>query len=386
MNRDYTYDVIVVGAGIEGSATAYQLAKKGKSTLLLEQFPIPHNRGSSHGQTRITRKAYGVYKHYAVMMEEAYNSWNLLEKETNTTLYYETGMLCAGKRDNTFINGTIEFSKTNGIPVEVTDEKDVGKIYPKMTFPKNYVFVLDKCAGILLADKGLRAFQDMFRKNGGILKDNEGVTNITPGSVIIVQTSKGQYSCKSIILTVGPWAKQLLPTLGIHIPLKPIRISVCYWKEKNPGEYGLGKFPTFYESEAVDGKYSVYGFPSMEYPGYVKMCLGWGSDVDPDDRDFVNEKWVISRIKKYVYDHFPNLHSEPSIVEPCIYTMVPDEDFVLDKHPKWPNVIIGAGFSGHGFKLAPVVGKLLAELAIGETLSYDISPCRLNRFIFQSKM
>lgn len=380
------FDVIVVGAGIEGSATAYNLAKNGKSTLLIEQFPIPHNRGSSHGQTRITRKAYGVFKHYAVMMEEAFKLWSQLETENNTTLYHETGMLCTGPPDNTFLKGTIEFSKTNGIPVKIMDKKVIETKYPKMTFPEDYMFVLDQCAGVLLADKALYAFQEQFKRHGGVLKDGEALLSISPGSVISIKTTKGFHRCKSLILTVGPWAKHLLPTLGINIPLKPLRISVCYWKEKNPGEYDLGKFPTFYQNEAIEGKFSVYGLPSMEYPGYVKMCLHWGPEINPDDRDDVDEEWVQTRIRQYVAQHFPSLHPEPSIVEPCIYTMLPDEDCVLDKHPRWSNIIIGAGFSGHGFKLAPVVGKLLSELALGKTPSYDISRCRLDRFNIQSKI
>ncbi|XP_063415732.1 peroxisomal sarcosine oxidase-like [Mytilus trossulus] len=379
------YDTIVVGAGIEGSATAYHLAKQGQKILQLEQFPLPHNRGSSHGQSRITRKAYGPKEHYTVMMKEAFKLWEVLERESKTTVFRQTGMLTMGSTDNIFVNGTIQSLRKHNMAMDILDSTQAKARYPMVSFPDDFRFVLDHSGGILRADKALKAFQDQFQKFGGELQDGEPMVNIIPGDIITVQTTKGSYKCRSLVLTVGPWAQRILPAIGVHAPLKPMRINVCYWKERTKGEYGADKFPVFFQIPAIDG-YEVYGLPSEEYPGHVKICLHAGPEIDPDNRDAVDDKWVIDKISEYVARHFPNLVPTPSIVETCIYTMLPDEDLILDTHPSWKNIIIGAGFSGHGFKLAPVVGKVLGELAMGKSPSYDLTPCKINRFFLKSKI
>lgn len=379
------YDVIVVGAGIEGSSTAYQLAKQGKRTLLLEQFPLPHSRGSSHGQTRITRKAYGELEYYTVMMKEAFPLWETLERESGRKIFRETGMLTMGAPGDTFTMGTIRCLQRHGIPHQVMDYQGVKQAYPMIEFPRNYTFVVDKSGGILRADKALISYQETFRRFGGELRDGEKVLDIIPGDTVGVRTSSHHYRTHSVVLTVGAWATKLLPKLQLTLPLKVLRISVLYWREKVAGRYGADKFPTFYEMKAVDD-YAVFGSPSEEYPGLVKICLHWGPEVDPDSRDKADDSWVIDKMKRYIARHFPELEAEPAIAETCMYTMSPDTDFILDRHPSWRNIIIGAGFSGHGFKIAPVVGKLLTELALNKSPSYDMTKFRIQRFQHNAKL
>eukprot|EP00105_Crassostrea_gigas_P038872 XP_019923020.1 PREDICTED: peroxisomal sarcosine oxidase isoform X1 [Crassostrea gigas] len=386
------YDVIVVGAGIEGSSTAYQLAKQGKRTLLLEQFPLPHSRGSSHGQTRITRKAYGELEYYTVMMKEAFPLWETLERESGRKIFRKTGMLAVGSGD-AFTRGTVPCLHRHGIPHRVLDYQQMKQLYPMIEYPRDYTFVLDDSAGILMADKALLSYQETFRRFGGELRDGEKVLDIIPGDTVGVRTSSHHYRTHSVVLTVGAWATKLLPKLQLTLPLKVLRISVLYWREKVAGRYGADKFPTFYEMKAVDD-YAVFGSPSEEYPGLVKVrmgipvhiCLHWGPEVDPDSRDKADDSWVIDKMKRYIARHFPELEAEPAIAETCMYTMSPDTDFILDRHPSWRNIIIGAGFSGHGFKIAPVVGKLLTELALNKSPSYDMTKFRIQRFQHNAKL
>lgn len=379
------YDVIVVGAGIEGSSTAYQLARQGKKTLLLEQFPIPHSRGSSHGQSRITRKAYGEMEHYTVMMKEAYPLWETLERESGTKIFRETGMLTMGSSDK-FTMGTIRCLQRHGIAHEVFDYRGIKQAYPMIEYPKDYTFVVDKTGGILRADKALLAYHETFRRFGGEIRDGEKVVDIVPGDTVEVRSaSSNTYRGRSVVLAVGAWATKILPSMQLRLPLKVLRINVLYWKEKVPGRYGADRFPVFLQENAVD-KHAVYGLPSEEYPGLIKICLHWGPEVDPDIRDMADDSWVIDKMKGYVSKHFPELESEPAIAETCMYTWSEDENFILDRHPTWKNIIIGAGFSGHGFKLAPVVGKVLAELATNQTPSYDMTPFKIQRFRQNSKL
>ncbi|XP_062588159.1 peroxisomal sarcosine oxidase-like isoform X1 [Saccostrea cucullata] len=372
------YDAVVVGAGIEGSATAYNLAKNGQRTLLLEQFPLPHSRGSSHGQSRITRVAYGKDDHYANMMKEGGKLWRELERESGTSLFLNCGCLAVGTPDNPFIKGTISSLARHRVNHDVLSYKNLQNRYPMLSLPPDHVGVLDYSGGVLMADKALQAFQKMYVRYGGELRDGEKVINIIPGSDVTIITSKGQYKARKLVLTVGPWATKLLPQLGIHIPLKVVLISVLYWKEKTAGEFSSDRFPAFiHDGEDIH----VYALPSLEYPGHVKVCLHVGPVTNPDSRDKADTREVITEMQQYVSKYMPSLKSTPSIIETCMYTNTPDKQFVLDHHPAWKNIIIGAGFSGHGFKLSPVVGKVLSEMVMDKSPSYDLAPCQIDRLI-----
>ncbi|XP_069134301.1 peroxisomal sarcosine oxidase-like [Argopecten irradians] len=373
------YDCIVVGAGIEGSSTAYNLVKEGQRTLLLEQFPLPHSRGSSHGQSRITRMAYGGEDYYTEMMIEAFKLWTELENEYGTTLYRKTGLLAVGRPGCDLIDGTVESLRKYSVSYTKLDEHELRSKYPMLHYPADFVAVEDHTGGILFADKALAAFQTEFLRHGGTLQDNEPVVDVFPGDIVTVNTNKASYRGRNLVLTVGPWATKVLPTLGVQLPLKTLRISVLYWREKTPGEYGAETFPIVLDDNCV-GQYDIYGLPSLEYPGLYKLCLHAGPEVDPDRRDEADSTWVVENMKQYVADHFPRLEPHPAIIETCIYTNSPDHDFVLDRHPAWDNIIIGAGFSGHGFKLSPVVGKILADLVLKKNPSYNLSHFKIDRF------
>lgn len=382
---DTVYDVIVVGAGVEGSSTAYYLAKCGRRTMLLEQFPLPHSRGSSHGQSRITRKAYGAKDFYTQMMSEAFSMIDELQKECGEQLFINCGCLVIGPKDDHFLSETKNCMKRYGIQHDQLSIDEQRKRYPMMTFPDNYEFVLDKSGGFLKSDKILQGFQSQFVRYGGVLHDGEPLVELKPGTIVTVQTTKATYQARSVVLTMGPWAGKFLPRIGLNVPLQPQKITVCYWKDKHGrSDFNIDNFPTFTMNGAA-GKHHIYGLPASEYPGLVKICLHTGPNIDPDNRDGVDNAWVLDAMKLVIASHFPSLEREPSIVESCIYTNTPDFDFVLDVHPKWKNIVIGAGFSGHGFKLSPVVGKVLAQLATGQDPSYDLSHFKIGRF-FQTKL
>ncbi|XP_030855863.1 LOW QUALITY PROTEIN: peroxisomal sarcosine oxidase [Strongylocentrotus purpuratus] len=327
-----TLDVVVVGAGIEGSSTAYWCAKHGLDTLLLEQFALPHSRSSSHGGGRVIRYAYAE-EHYAKMMEEAYPLWAQLEVETNTKLYRKTGMLVMSDPGRDNYDRRLFNVKTLGRYAEEISHEERQRRYPNYRHEPHYSTFIDKAAGVLSASKALKCYQDLFIKYGGRLQDEEKVKDIIPGAIVTVKTSRGEYKTNNVILTPGPWASKLLKPLGLQPPLTALRINVLYWQPKTPGAYD-----------------------------------DWPMFLD------------IEKVSNYVRKRFPLLHSTPAIVETCMYTRTPDNELILDRHPLHSNIIIGCGMSGHGFKLAPVVGKILCQLALGKTPSHDISPCSLRRF------
>ncbi|KAL4223769.1 hypothetical protein ACF0H5_017235 [Mactra antiquata] len=378
------YDVIVVGAGVEGSATAYHLARYGKQTLLLEQFPLPHSRGSSHGLSRSTRKAYGAQDFYTKMMFEAYKLTADLEKECGEELFANCGVLSVSGKGRNFVKETIRCLERFNVPHEKFNVARQRVMYPQLSFEDEHEFVLDHSGGVLRADKMLGAFQDQFKKSGGIIKDGEPMIDLYAGSIVSIKTNKTIYKAKSVVLALGPWAAKFLPRIGVNIPLQPMKITVLYWKEKNGSTYDVSKFPCIFV-EGATGQNDIYGVPSYEYPGLVKICLHHGPDIDADNRDGVDNEWVIKTMKYMVSKHFPTLEQEPSVVETCIYTNTPDHNFVIDTHPSWKNVVIAAGFSGHGFKLSPVVGKIASQLATGQKPEYELTPFRIDRF-FKNKL
>lgn len=385
MSTNGEYDCIVIGAGVQGSFTGYQLAKRNQKTLLLEQFVLPHSRGSSHGQTRIIRKAY-EQDFYTQMMEECYELWAQLEQEAGVKLYRQTGLVVMGPEDSQSYQLMKDTLQKNKVPIAILNRDNFCQHIPNVNLAVGYGAVVDITAGVLYADRALKTVQGQFVKFGGVIRDNEKVTDIKPGPVVTVSTSAGIYRAKSVVITAGPWANRLLAHTGLQLPLKVVKINVCYWKEKVPGTYNVKqRFPCVLLTECEEFKYHIYGLPSNEYPGLMKICYHMGSETDPDQRDKQTDRSDIDILQRCIARYFPGLVPEPAVVESCMYTLTPDHHFVLDRHPSHSNIVFGAGFSGHGFKFGPIIGKLLCELTLGEVPSYDLSPFRIRRFLDETK-
>ncbi|KAL8614495.1 hypothetical protein ACOMHN_067234 [Nucella lapillus] len=375
------FDAIVIGAGVEGSSSAYSLVKQELSTLLLEQFHLPHSRGSSHGQSRIIRYAY-QQDFYTQMMLDAFPLWHALAQEADQQLFRECGVLNLGPTGGPFLTSTASAMGRHGKDFDWISSSQLTQRYPMMQYSPPMAGVLDPKGGILHADKALAAFWKVFRQWGGVLLDGEPVTAITPGNPLVtVTTAKGQYSAKKVVLATGPWTLKLLKPLGVHLPFKTSRVTVMYWKEKEENMHSADRFPCFINGMEDEGGDHIYGLPSDEYPGFVKVCLHSGVEADPDNRDsLVDDTAIRRKTMKYVHTHLPHLQATPGIVETCMYTSTPDSNPVIDYLPKYKNVIIAAGFSGHGFKLAPVVGKAVSELVMGRPLTYNMAPFAVSRF------
>ncbi|XP_020923165.1 peroxisomal sarcosine oxidase isoform X1 [Sus scrofa] len=377
------YDAIVIGAGIQGCFTAYHLAKHSRRVLLLEQFFLPHSRGSSHGQSRIIRRAYPE-DFYTEMMAECYRIWAQLQHEAGTQLYRQTGLLLLGMKENPELKTIQATLSRHGVEHQYLPSEELKQRFPNIQLARGEVGLLDKSGGVLYADKALRVLQDAIRQLGGIVHDGEKVMEIKPGLPVVVKTTSSSYQARSLIITAGPWTNRLLRPLGLELPLQTLRINVCYWKEKAPGSYSVSQaFPCFLGLGLSLAPHHIYGLPSREYPGLVKVCYHHGNNADPEERDCptafadIQDVHILSR---FVRDLLPDLEPEPAIMEHCMYTNTPDEHFILDRHPKYNNIVIGAGFSGHGFKLSPIVGKILYELSMKLTPSYDLTPFRISRF------
>ncbi|CAK8694785.1 unnamed protein product [Clavelina lepadiformis] len=373
------YDVIVCGGGIQGLWTTHYLAERNKNVLLLEQFPVPHTRGSSHGPSRITRYSY-IDRHYAMMMPEAFKRWNELEMKTSSKLFLNSGVLSLLTEEDA--QPMLKCLSDLSISYEIFQPSEIKQRFPGLIVNNNFIGIYEKSGGILKADQCIKSLQESILSFGGKIHDGEKVIKITPVSKgeVVVTTNKGSYRSKSMVLTCGPWTQKVLTGLDLNIPITPTRICVAYWKAKNPVLYQANKkFPAliFYEKD------HIYSTPIMEYPDLMKVCCHTGPIIDPDQRDcYDSASFDLSMkvLKSSIKKHFPNLIPEPAVLETCIYSVTPDKDCILDCHPQHKNIIVGAGFSGSGFKISPVVGRILGQLALHEEVQDEIGTFSLQRF------
>lgn len=368
------FEVAVIGGGVMGSAAAHYLAQAGRKTVLIDQFPLPHSRGSSGGHTRITRLVNYGLPCLSPIMVEAKKGWGQLEEQCGMTLFKPAPLLVVSRGETSEFKDLKASIKLTGLKPEILPIDQVNKKY-RTNFSSNYKSVVDPSAGILFADKCIKAFQRLFVKNGGEILDGWPVSSIVPGTTIEVSGPKGKkVKAKAIVICPGSWVGPLLADLGIKIPVSVQKVGVYYWKikDKEVPKYGfinLGK-----------GDDHFYALPDFDYRGYMKLCPHKGPVTDPNQRDKADLTATLQSTKKYIAEHFPCLEPTPSVVESCMYTVTPDEMFFLDRHPKHNNIVIAGGFSGTGFKLAPACGEALARMAMGLKPKLDFSSFNIGRF------
>lgn len=385
---DDKFDIIVIGAGIMGSSTAYNAAKRGLKTLLLEQFDFLHHRGSSHGESRTIRSTYPE-NYYINMVLESYRLWQEAESEVGYRVYFKTQQFDMGPSNDKSLRAVIANCQTNSIPHQVLSSSEVAQHFSgKIQIPHNFIGVLSELGGVIKPTKAVSLFQTLAIKRGATLRDNTEVKDIKRDHVsggILVYTAKGKRFCaRKCVVTVGAWMKELVKSVdGMDLPIQPIETTVCYWKIKEgyDADYKIeAQFPTF----ASYGQPYIYGTPSLEFPGLIKVALHGGCLCDPDKRTW-GPVSLLGPLQSWVEERFSGRvdSSKPVIVQSCMYSITPDEDFVIDflGGEFGKDVVIAGGFSGHGFKMGPVVGRILADLAVtGEAEGVDLTHFRIERF------
>ncbi|KAL6985097.1 sarcosine oxidasee (formaldehyde-forming) [Sarracenia purpurea var. burkii] len=390
-NSGDQFDVIVVGAGIMGSSTTYQIAKRGHRVLLLEQFDFLHHRGSSHGESRTIRAAYPE-EYYSAMVMESVRLWEEAESEIGYKVYFKTSHLDMGPANNEILRAITTNFQLNAIPHRVLDPSQVHEEFSgKIELPENWIGVLSEIGGVVKPTKAVSMFQTLALKNGAVLKDNMKVSEMEREDVrggILVCTENGErFWGKKCVVTVGAWMKTLVKRVtGMVLPIQPLETSAIYWriKEGHDSEFTIGSgFPTF----ASYGDPSIYGTPSLEFPGLIKIPPNGGQPCNPERRTWATGHTapVLDSLKKWIRERFGDRvdATTPEMVQYCMISMTPDEDYMIDfLGGEWgKKVVIAGGFSGHGFKMAPAVARILVDLAIsGETKVADMKHFELARF------
>jgi sarcosine oxidase len=375
------YDVIVAGLGGMGSSAAYHLASRGKRVLGLEQHTPAHDKGSSHGQSRIIRLAYSEDPAYVPLVLRAYELWEQLERETGEDLMTITGGLMIGPPGSRYFEGSKESAERYDLPYEALDAAELKKRYPVFRPTPDTVALFEERAGFLRPEACVRAHLDRAASLGADLRFEEEILAWEPTpSGVLVETSSETYEAERLVVSAGAWAPKLLADLGL--PLEVTR-QLLFWFDPQGGiePFLPDRFPIFIW-EPEDGN-SFYAIPAHDGPaGGVKVAFfrADGKPADPEtiDREVHDEE--VEFIRSYIARYVPDLDGGFLYAKTCMYTNTPDEHFVISTHPEYPQVAIAAGFSGHGYKFCSVVGEILADLVTEDETPHPIdlfSPARL---------
>jgi sarcosine oxidase len=372
------YDAIVLGIGGMGSAAAYHLASRGRRVLGLEQFGIPHELGSSHGVTRIIRLAYSEHPSYVPLLRRAYELWREMERRAGERLLVITSGVDVGRAGSETIGGSLRSCREHGLAHEELDSGEIARRFPGFRLPADLMAVYQPDGGIVLPERSIVTHAAAARALGAEIHEGEGAIGWSAvGGGVEVRTDRGRYAADRLVVTAGPWAAKCVPMLA---PLAIPERQVLIWTQPlRPEYFAEGAFPIF-NMEAEEGRF--YGFPVYGVPGFKLgkyHHLRERTDPDRVDREFHPEDEEV--LREAIRRYFPDADGETLAMKTCMFTNSPDEHFILDLHPEWPQVSIAAGFSGHGFKFAPVIGEIMADFALeGGCRKWDLGLFRLHRF------
>ena len=378
------FDVIVVGLGAMGSAAAYHLSKQNTKVLGLEAFIPAHDKGSSHGESRIIRQAYFEDPAYVPLVLRAYELWDELQDESNEEILRITGGVAIGSPQRALITGCLKSAGRYGLEHDLLNAREMRQRFPQFALADNEVAFYEKKAGYLKPEEGIRHHLRCASKRGADLRFEEPVLSwkaSRSGDGVTVTTEKQTYRARSLVISVGPWFAELVPSASM-----PVIVSrrVMFWLKptSQPSAFDGRIFPIFiWEPEQGP---MFYGLPRTRQAGEPKVGIhSGGEECTPSTIDRVIRARDELAIRAAISSRIPALNGKVSHAATCMYTMTPDQHFIIDAHPEYPQVSLAAGFSGHGFKFSSVVGEILAELAMTRKTSSDIALFSGSRFRLQ---
>jgi sarcosine oxidase len=348
--------VAVLGVGGMGSAVCRSLARRGVEVIGLEQYALGHDRGSSHGESRLIRQAYFEHPDYVPLLKSAYQLWAEVEEESGTRVFNRTGLVLFGPRGKSAIlRGVREAAGRHAIPIEELEGAKARKRFPLFRLAADDEAIVEPGAGYLEVEKAVRTQALLARRDGAEIRAGAKVLGWEAiGDRVQVQLLEETLEVDRLVITSGAWSRELLSGLGVSLS---VHRNLLFWY---PAPDWFSKVPCFAFER---GRHFFYGFPKANAFG-VKV----GDHVPGRP------------IERPEHESIPELALRPSKVKACLYELSPDEHFIVDTHPSHRQVVLGAGFSGHGFKFSPVIGEALADLALNGSTLHPIGFLGLDRF------
>ena len=374
------YDVIVVGLGGMGSAAARQLAARGQRVLGLEKYGPAHDRGASHGGSRVTRQSYFEGPEYVPLLLRAYDLFDQLAADSGRDVLTLTGGVMIGRPESRTVAGSRASAEQWGLEHEILDAKELRRRFPTLAPRPDEIALFETKAGFVRPEATVAANLQLATRHGADLRFGEPMTRWEPaGDGVRVTTGRGSYTAGQLVITPGPWAPELLADLGVEFRIER---QVQYWFQPRGGvePFRPDRHPIYIWEDERGGQ--IYGFPAIDGPeGGAKIAFfRRGGPTTPDDLDTEVHEDEIAEMVDYCGRRLPDLPGRFLRGEPCMYSNTPDEHFVIARHPAHESVTVACGFSGHGFKFVTVVGEILADLATGGATVHPISLFDPRRF------
>jgi sarcosine oxidase len=376
---DKIYDTIVLGLGAMGSAALYQLSRRETSVLGIDQFHPPHELGSSHGDTRITRIACGEGKEYSAFATRSHEVWRELERATGRELLTQNGLLVIsgpGERSSgngvpAFLQNTIDAANAARVPYEMLSGLEARRRFPAFNLRDDDTVYFDKIGGFVRPEACVQAQLEQAEANGADVRFNEAVTAFAQrGDVVEIKTARATYTARRLIVAAGAYLPDLLS--AAHRAPFTVRRQVLYWfraKDESFDSFRPERLPVYiWQLLASQG---VYGFPATHGPeDGIKIATAQFEDATtPQTVDrTVSALEAKAMYETYVAPYFPALLPVPVRTKVCLYTCVEESRFIIDRHPEHDRIIIASPCSGHGFKHSAGIGDALAQMALGETV------------------
>ncbi len=373
------FECIVIGAGAAGASAAYQLAKRGKSVLLLEQYAVGHDRGASQGHSRIFRFAYDSLD-YAKMAIRSLTSWRNLEADAGLKLLTMTGGLDVGAAGAASLEATAQGMSEAGASFERLTSSELMQRFGQWRVPENWVALHSTDAGILNPTHCTEVIASMARAYGAQVLEHTSVTKLELETNTVV-TSKGSFNADKIIVAAGAWLPELIPNLNLNLEIT--LESGVFFRPNNLAMFMPERFPLFIEHRITTPEMErfdaaqAYGFPVYGLPG-VKIGLHHsGETVTASNRHFEVSARTLETLQAWMLEHLPDAAGEIIHTKTCLYSNTNNHDFLIDWHSKLTpqgssDVLIASPCSGHGFKFAPFMGELLADMVMGQTNAFQL--------------
>jgi sarcosine oxidase len=366
-----SYDVVVVGLGAMGSATACHLARRGPRVLGLDAYPRGHALGSSHGTSRIIREAYHEAPAYVPLVQRAYTLWRELEEETGRRMLHVTGGLSLGFADGSYVAGVLESGRRYGIAVETLTAAEVRGRFPGFAPTDDLIGVYQARSGYLEPEVAGGAHLDLAARHGAELRHGDPALAWAPdGDGVRVRTAAGEHRAARLVLTAGPWAPAVLRELGLSLEAR--RQYNVHFEPRRPDRFTArpaGPCPVF-GWRVPEGQY--YGVAALPVVGLKLGRHDGGEPCTPETARREVTAAEVDALRAILDRYMPGAAGRMVQTLTCLYTMTPDGHFVIDRHPRAPQIAYAAGFSGHGFKFATVIGEVLADLATEGATRHEI--------------
>jgi len=365
-----------------GSATLYQLARRGARALGIDRFRPPHDRGSSHGETRITRQAIGEGEDYVPFVQRSHEIWRELEADTGEALLFQVGGLLLGRTGSLaehhgqadFIARTIAAARHRDIPHEILDAHEVERRFPQLRLAGDETGYYEPGAGFVRPERCVATQLDRARALGAVTQTDETVTRIAPGtSAVEVITDRGRYVAGHVVVTAGAWLPALLGG-AFAGTLRVYRQVLCWFAPEEPSAFAPGAFPIFIWIHGAGPAGYFYGLP-MVSTGVKLATEQFRETTAPDHvKREVSPAEIESLYTAHVRGRIVGVGDRCVRTETCLYTVTPDSRFLIDRHPDSDRVIVASPCSGHGFKHSAAIGEALAELVLSGKSRLDLAP------------